>query len=269
MEKLKWLYRLGFLVCGVLVVLIIKDFFRGKSEVTELYIGDSVEDIQDFVSADQKLEKIENYKNCIVIPSLDIEGVIHEGVTSADIATGIGHYKDTGHIGEQNNACYTGHFSVRFNCIFNKLPEIQLGAEIDGYNSRGKKTTYYVTKKYIVEPTDTWVLDSSRSKKLTIITCANNGTQRLIVEGIAYTKEQLRQMQEYNKQVIQDTMSTAVDDIGTVSICSYIKHRGRILHTIYIFDGEETLEGTRGRFDTDVSKRFLLTIKGDKVDDVS
>ena len=45
------------------------------------------------------------------------------------------------------------------------------------------KYTYTVTKNFIVEPSEIWVLDDFGDDRITIVTCTDDGTQRQIVVG--------------------------------------------------------------------------------------
>ena len=89
---------------------------------------------------------------------------------------------------EVGNYCIVGH-----NCLndkmFSRLDELKNGDIVELKDLSGKIIQYRVYDKYIVNPTDT-SCTSQRTKdgkklgfrEITLITCANYGTQRLIVK---------------------------------------------------------------------------------------
>lgn len=56
--------------------------------------------------------------------------------------------------------------------------------EITLYDRQKNKYSYKVSKKIIVEPNETWVLDDFSDNRITIITCTDDGEQRYVVVGI-------------------------------------------------------------------------------------
>lgn len=186
------------------------------------------------LSSDMKVRKVKSYKNVITIPSVGIVAPINEGVSSSAMATGVGHFKDTPKIGEVGNTCYAGHYSDIYNCIFNKLPKADMYSKIEAYDSRGKKHIYYIVSKYVTEPSNVGVLKNVKNKKkITIVTCSDGGTKRLIVEGLKLTRSEL---QSYKDRLLESKYAYIVeasDSIGDVKVCDYIDFRGRLLNIVY------------------------------------
>ena len=69
--------------------------------------------------------------------------------------------------------------------MFGKLSEINNGDKIELTDLEGRTLTYEVYDKYIVEPEDTSCTsqETKGKKEITLITCTNYGTQRLVVKA--------------------------------------------------------------------------------------
>ena len=89
---------------------------------------------------------------------------------------------------EVGNYCIVGHNYLN-DKMFSRLDELKNGDIVELKDLSGKIIQYRVYDKYIVNPTDT-SCTSQRTKdgkklgfrEITLITCANYGTQRLIVK---------------------------------------------------------------------------------------
>jgi len=135
-----------------------------------------------------KEENIKNaYENCIgilSIPKLDLEVAISEGVTMNNLKYSVAHYSNSAGLGEKGNCSIAGHRSYSYNEFFNRLDEINKGDYI--YIETAKnKFTYIVYDSFVVQPTETWVLDSREKYEITLITCTpiRVATHRLIIKG--------------------------------------------------------------------------------------
>jgi len=85
---------------------------------------------------------------------------------------------------EVGNYCIVGH-NYKNTKFFSKLDQLTNGDIIELTDLTGRTLQYKVYDHYIVEPTDVSCTSQlTRGKKqLTLITCANNGKQRLIVKA--------------------------------------------------------------------------------------
>lgn len=81
------------------------------------------------------------------------------------------------------NYCIVGH-NYKNGKMFGKLSEIGIGDTTILEDMTGKAITYEVYDRYVVEPTDVSCTSqlTGGKKELTLITCTNYGTQRLIVK---------------------------------------------------------------------------------------
>ena len=84
---------------------------------------------------------------------------------------------------EVGNYCIVGH-NYRNGKMFGRLNELENGDIVELEDLTGKTIEYAVYNKYIVSPTDTRCTSqlTNGRRELTLITCTNYGTQRLVVK---------------------------------------------------------------------------------------
>ncbi len=89
---------------------------------------------------------------------------------------------------EIGNYCIVGH-NYRNGKMFGRLNELEYGDIVELEDMSGRTVKYKVYRKYVVEPTDTsctsQLTEDGRElafRELTLITCTNYGTQRLVVK---------------------------------------------------------------------------------------
>lgn len=176
------------------------------------------------VDADMKVEPVKTYQNVIEIPSCNITVPITPNIDKASLNAGAGHFPETAKMGEVGNTCYAGHYSTIYNCIFNTLPDIKLYETVNGYNDKGEKTEYAVISKYVTTPDNISVLNQTEdTKDLTLVTCSENGTMRLIVQCRALSAEELETYKRESEREKRDAMYSIADDIGTITLLKSIK----------------------------------------------
>lgn len=134
----------------------------------------------------RELYKQKLLRECVVleIPALDIKAPVMDGIDNDTLSAAAGHFPDTGSIGS-GNYCIAGHNSTIYAEIFNELKHIEIGMEIKLYDNDESRTcyTYTVTENFIVEASETWILDDFGDDRITIVTCTDDGTQRQVVVG--------------------------------------------------------------------------------------
>jgi LPXTG-site transpeptidase (sortase) family protein len=102
----------------------------------------------------------------VVIPKIDLDSIVVEGVSRKMLSEGPGHMKGTAAPGEAGNAVISAHRDTFFRHIY----ELNKGDEI--LVKRGGKVFHYqVTGKKIVMPDDVAVLKQTTDPQLTLITC--------------------------------------------------------------------------------------------------
>ena len=100
------------------------------------------------------------------IPSIDLDAIVVEGTSNRQLAIAPGHMTDTAAPGELGNSVITAHRDTFFRHIY----ELKKGDEI--VVRRGGKTFQYVVeKKFVVKPSETWVVRPSGDSRLTLVTC--------------------------------------------------------------------------------------------------
>ena len=118
----------------------------------------------------------------IEIPELKLKAPVLEGTEQEVLAQGTGHFPETGAVGE-GNFCIAGHSSTIYKEYFNPLKNVQNGMKINLYRVDKTYVTYTVTDSFIVEPNETWILDDFGDCRVTLVTCTDDGSQRLVVIG--------------------------------------------------------------------------------------
>jgi sortase A len=136
----------------------------------------------------------------IIIPKINVEipvvydvNTIEEAAVEKGLERGVVHYANTSLPGQDGNVVIFGHSS---NNIFNpgkyKFAFVLLSRLENGdtfyLQKDGKRYTYQIYKKQIVNPSNVGVLtDAEKSATATLITCDPPGTStnRLVVVGLS------------------------------------------------------------------------------------
>lgn len=118
----------------------------------------------------------------IEIETLDIKYAVLEGTESHELSCGIGHITDTAGIGEKGNCVLAGHNGSRHGTFFTNLKTIETGDEVKLTDKEGNVFFYEVESMEVVGPYENSVKAQGKEAELTLITCENKGTMRLIVK---------------------------------------------------------------------------------------
>lgn len=135
------------------------------------------------------------------IPRLgrDYHPVVVEGISTADLQDGPGHYPGTALPGQKGNLVISGHRTT-WGKPFNRLGDVQAGDHVV-IETRTSWATYRVTGEQIVQPDDGAVIadtpppigDQPRAadKLITLTTCnpEYSAVQRLILRGVFETED--------------------------------------------------------------------------------
>jgi len=100
------------------------------------------------------------------IPRIGLSVVVAEGDDQTTLKMAAGHLPDTSLPWQEGNSALAGHRDT----FFRPLRRIQAGDEIRLATLRGT-FRYRVIRHMVVEPDELWVLDSSPTAALTLITC--------------------------------------------------------------------------------------------------
>jgi len=125
-------------------------------------------------------------ENTLVIPSLNMQEVVHEGQTAATLRYGVWRRPQTSDPSKDSNTVIVGH---RFTYtdpqgVFYSLDKVEAGDPIFMY-WQGKKYTYSVTRVFVVPPTATEIERPTDKPRLTLYTCTPlwSAHDRLVVQA--------------------------------------------------------------------------------------
>lgn len=178
----KILIIVGLLICvGSLSI-------KGYSKYLENKATKSFEEKIDKNTKESKEDDFTNVKAgdeiaIINIPSIKLNTVVVESIEKQYLKHYVCHFENSAMPGQYGNFSLAGHSSYRYNEVFNELHKISLEDEII-IKTLNNEFIYVVKDIFEVDPEDTYVLDQDNEKKeLTIVTCTNNGKNRLIVKA--------------------------------------------------------------------------------------
>lgn len=117
----------------------------------------------------------------IVVPSLEIEHIMFEGVDRETLKNGPGHMPWTPLPGQPGNAVVSGHRTT-YGAPFYDYDQLAIGDEVIVETLLGTHT-YVVRESIIVQPTDVWVTDARPGAWLTLTTCHPrfSASERLVI----------------------------------------------------------------------------------------
>lgn len=86
---------------------------------------------------------------------------------------------------EVGNYVILGH-NYKNGTMFGKLSKIEVGDTMELEDTSGRKITYKVYDRYVIEPTDLSCTSqlTDGKKEVTLVTCYNSGKQRLVVKAV-------------------------------------------------------------------------------------
>ena len=140
------------------------------------------------ISRDLHRSRLMRENTVIEIPDLHIKAPVLEGVEQSVLAETAGHFPGKGSIGS-GNYCIAAHSSVLYKEYFNNLKNARDGMEVMLYRQKSDRAVYRITEMKIVDPHEVSVLDDTGDDRVTLITCTDDGTQRLVVTGMLQPDE--------------------------------------------------------------------------------
>lgn len=156
-----------------------------KEEERERENETEAEDTEAPISeADAALFSSGNVIGLIEIEALDLKYPIVEGADSKQLAYGIGHIPDTAAVGSVGNCVLAGHRGSRYGTYFKYLNKLSEGDTVKITNKDGNIHQYEVVSWEVVGPYDNSVKAQGTETELTLLTCENSGTMRLIYHCI-------------------------------------------------------------------------------------
>ena len=129
-----------------------------------------------------KKQKLMRENPVVEITALHIKAPILEGTENEILARAVGHFPETGAVGS-GNYCIAGHSSVLYKEYFDNLKNAENGMQIALYTKEKQCYTYTVSDRFVVEPDEVWILEDFGDDRVTLVTCTDDGTQRIVVVG--------------------------------------------------------------------------------------
>lgn len=125
----------------------------------------------------------------IIIPRINVDTIVVEGVTASALRAGAGHYPSSPLPCEAGNVAIAGHRTT-YGKPFHDLDRLQSGDRITLETPIGS-CTYEVERTWITDPTDVGVVDNTPDARLTLTTCHPKGSarQRLILTATMVSAE--------------------------------------------------------------------------------
>ncbi|MCM1083984.1 MAG: class D sortase [Clostridium sp.] len=120
----------------------------------------------------------------IEIEALELKYPIVEGADSKQLAYGIGHIPGTAAIGSKGNCVLAGHRGSRYGTYFKYLNRLSVGDTVKVMDKEGNVYLYEAVSWEVVGPYDNSVKAQGAETELTLLTCENSGTMRLIYHCI-------------------------------------------------------------------------------------
>jgi sortase A len=119
----------------------------------------------------------------IRIPKIGLVHPIYEGVTLTVVDRGPGHWPGSAVPGQLGNSVFAGH-RVTHSRPFRNVDKLVAGDEIIFVMPNGT-FTYKMTKQEIVKPTDTWIVNPTRTATVTLFACHPPGSaaKRIVIRG--------------------------------------------------------------------------------------
>lgn len=125
----------------------------------------------------------------IEIEALELKYPVVEGADSKQLAYGIGHIPGTAAIGSIGNCVLAGHRGSRYGTYFKYLNRLSEGDVIKITDKEGNVHLYEVVSSEVVGPYDNSVKAQGDKTELTLLTCENSGTMRLIYHCVYKERE--------------------------------------------------------------------------------
>lgn len=149
------------------------------------------EEIEEEIKKEEKPKPKLDVIGKVIIKKIDVDMLFIDGISEIDLIYGAGHMNKTAYPGETGNCAIPAHRGFSFGTYFYRLDELEDGDIIE-IEYLGNIFKYSVDNKFIIKPTDTYILKQPKDKKIvTLITCDPpvTGTHRLIVTGTLIEKE--------------------------------------------------------------------------------
>lgn len=142
---------------------------------------------------------------------MGLDSIVVSGTAVSDLRKGPGHYIDSAALCSTGNAAIAGHRTT-YGAPFGDIANLKFGDEIR-VNTPYGNCIYTVTERFIVEPSDTWVVNDQGDNRLTLTSChpKYSAAQRyIVVAKLTQTDVPYLPTQEEINELIASTTETAI-----------------------------------------------------------
>jgi sortase A len=117
----------------------------------------------------------------IVIPKIDVDMTMYEGIRLTTLDNGPGHWPGSALPGQNGNVVVAGHRTSSHR-VFRNIDQLVAGDQIIFRDGAGEHT-YLVDRVEIVDPTAVWIVDPTATPTATLFACHPPGStaQRIVV----------------------------------------------------------------------------------------
>ena len=123
------------------------------------------------------------------IPAYSIRGQIAEGTDDETLKNYIGKFEGCAEAGQIGNYCLAAHNNI-YTELFRDLHKVQVGDKVR-IVTKTHEYVYTVTSTEVVDPSRTDVLNGGTKREITLITCTQAATKRIVVKGELTSEREL------------------------------------------------------------------------------
>ena len=150
----------------------------------------------------------------IIAPAMGLDSIVVSGTAVSALRKGPGHYADSAALCSTGNAAIAGHRTT-YGAPFGDIANLKFGDEIR-VNTPYGNCIYTVTERFVVDPSDTWVVKDQGDNRLTLTSChpKYSAAQRyIVVAELAETNvPYLPTQEEINELIVSTTETTVVSE---------------------------------------------------------
>lgn len=153
----------------------------------------AIKNFENKISNEKSSEPIKNPKlgdeiAIIKIPSIKLNTAVVHGIENKYLKHYVCHFETSAMPGQNGNFSLAGHSSYMYNEVFNELYKVKVDDKII-IKTFNDDFIYKITNIFETDSKDLSVLEQNMDKKeITLVTCTNDGKDRLIVKGELTTK---------------------------------------------------------------------------------
>lgn len=172
------------LIAGGIALIILPFFWKRDGEEKN---NDIIEKINEQSGDNEQDEENDGIPDDIIgyisIERLEINYAITEGAEPGQLDYFVGHIPETAEIGQEGNCVLAGHRGGRNGDFFRHLDRLDAGDMVTVTDREGNAYEYSVADTYVTHAYDNEVKAQDKSKNvLTLLTCSDRGTRRLVVK---------------------------------------------------------------------------------------